>query len=276
MIFYFSGTGNSRWAAKTLAAKTGEELVFIPDTPYSGKPYVLKDDERIGWVFPIHGWRPPQLIRDFIANVRFECDTTSHYQYAVCTAGDSIGKAMDILNEDLTARGLRLDAAFTLIMPESYVGLPMMDVDPQHKETRKKLLARSDLEAYANYITDRKPLDRQQNSDVLHKGPIPWFFSYPVGGFFVKHLIKDKPFYVDESRCVRCGKCAEVCPVGNINGGKGMTPQWKHNGQSVQERHKRCMTCFACYHHCPTHAIEYGKRTRNKGQYFYKEEKNNN
>ena len=31
MIFYFSGTGNTRWIAQQLAEATGEELRFIPD-----------------------------------------------------------------------------------------------------------------------------------------------------------------------------------------------------------------------------------------------------
>ena len=31
MIFYFSGTGNTRWAAKQLAAATEERLLFITE-----------------------------------------------------------------------------------------------------------------------------------------------------------------------------------------------------------------------------------------------------
>ena len=31
MIFYFSGTGNSKWIANQLSKEQKEELVFIPD-----------------------------------------------------------------------------------------------------------------------------------------------------------------------------------------------------------------------------------------------------
>lgn len=31
MIFYFSGTGNTRWAAERVAAATGERLISIAD-----------------------------------------------------------------------------------------------------------------------------------------------------------------------------------------------------------------------------------------------------
>ena len=29
-----------------------------------------------------------------------------------------------------------------------------------------------------------------------------------------------------------------------------------------------CTSCLACYHVCPQHAVQYGKRTKDKGQYF--------
>ena len=82
-----------------------------------------------------------------------------------------------------------------------------------------------------------------------------------LGALFVECLLTDKPFSVDASLCVRCGKCAAVCPVDNIKGGVGELPIWKHN--------KKCMTCFACYHNCPKHAIRYGLMTRGKGQYRF-------
>ena len=40
MIFYFSGTGNTKWAVEKLAEKTGDEVVFLPDV--ANKPYHLK------------------------------------------------------------------------------------------------------------------------------------------------------------------------------------------------------------------------------------------
>ena len=55
MIFYFSGTGNTRWAAEQLAAATQERLLFIPDELNTPCEYTLADDERIGFCFPIHG-----------------------------------------------------------------------------------------------------------------------------------------------------------------------------------------------------------------------------
>ena len=73
MIFYFSGTGNTRWAAERLAQETGEKLLFIPDEMKKGKcEYTLQEGERLGFCFPVHGWQPPHIVREFICNSKFK------------------------------------------------------------------------------------------------------------------------------------------------------------------------------------------------------------
>ena len=292
MIFYFSGTGNTKWAASKLAAATREDLISI--APYMraddsshnlAEPFILKENERLGFVFPVHGWRVPKLVREFISKMKIQrepiqrepTDATAEYKakaddslknrpfaYCVCTAGDSIGLTIENLNEvisqnpSLQALGItEVSSSYSLIMPESYIGLPFMDVDPKEREIRKKENAAQALAVVCEEIFDRK-----EGISRLVKGPIPWFFTKVVGGFFEKVLITDKRFHVEKDRCVKCGICANVCPVGDIKGGHGEYPVWLH--------HKDCLTCFTCYHHCPHHAIEFGNQTQKKGQYYFK------
>ena len=66
MIFYFSGTGNSKWAAKTLALETGDTLVSIPEVIKSDCSFTLEKDEHVGFIFPIHGWRVPNIVKEFL------------------------------------------------------------------------------------------------------------------------------------------------------------------------------------------------------------------
>lgn len=259
MIFYFSGTGNTKWAAEHLSLATNEPLVNMADAINNSKDYCLDSGERIGFCFPVHGWRPPILVRKFIERLHIR-NYSGNYCYAVCTAGDNIGKTIDILRDDLQARGLCLDSAFSLIMPESYVGLPFMDVDKPDNERRKKEQAARNLDEYTPYI-----IERRRGIEKLTRGRWPYINSHIIGSFFTQRLITDKPFHVESTRCVECGKCTEVCPVDDIKGGKGQQPEWKHNGS--------CLTCFSCYHHCPTHAIEFGSRTRDKGQYYFDKNK---
>lgn len=272
MIFYFSGTGNSKWAAKTLALETGDTLVSIPEVINSDCSFTLEKDEHVGFIFPIHGWRVPNIVKEFLTKLTIKTlgeDTShvKHYCFCLVTAGDSIGKAMERFQQQLKSvtvnDALSLKAVCSLIMPESYVGLPGMDVDTKEKELEKKELASKQLKEFSNILKQRPHKDSNQiwGWNQLIRGPIPSFFSGPVGGFFERFLITDKPFHVDNRRCVKCGICANVCPVSDIKGGLGYEPEWLHNG--------KCLTCFSCYHHCPHHAIEFGKRTQKKGQYFY-------
>ena len=291
MIFYFSGTGNTKWAASKLASATHEDLISI--APYMraddsshtlAEPFILKKNERLGFVFPVHGWRVPKLVREFIGKMkvlRAEPDAAGSqtlsdisgssasagsrpFTYCVCTAGDSIGLTIENLNQtisqnpSLQALGItEVSSSYSLIMPESYVGLPFMDVDPKEKEIWKKSKSAQELAVICEEIFDRK-----EGVNRLVKGPIPWFFTKVVGGFFENVLITDKRFHVEKNKCVKCGICANVCPVGDIKGGHGEYPEWLH--------HKDCLTCFTCYHHCPHHAIEFGNQTQKKGQYYFK------
>ena len=272
MIFYFSGTGNSKWAAKTLALETGDTLVSIPEVINSDCSFTLEKDEHVGFIFPIHGWRVPNIVKEFLTKLTIKTlgeDTShvKHYCFCLVTAGDSIGKAMERFQQQLknvtVNDALSLKAVCSLIMPESYVGLPGMDVDTKEKELEKKELASKQLKEFSNILKQRPHKDSNQiwGWNQLIRGPIPSFFSGPVGGFFERFLITDKPFHVDSRRCVKCGICANICPVSDIKGGLGYEPEWLHNG--------KCLTCFSYYHHCPHHAIEFGKRTQKKGQYFY-------
>ena len=116
MIFYFSGTGNTKWAVEKLAEKTGDEVVFLPDV--ANKPYhlKLKPGERLGFCFPVHGWRPPTLVRKFIQQLTVE-NIEDSYVYSLVTAGDNIGETIDILRSDLKERNIPLHSFQSSIVP---------------------------------------------------------------------------------------------------------------------------------------------------------------
>ena len=250
MIFYFSGTGNTRWVAEQIAQAIGEELVFIPDAIRDNKyDYAIDDKESIGFCFPTHGWQPPRIVREFISMLKVE----SRYCWAVTTCGDNMGETMTILNKDLAKVGLQASALFSVIMPESYVCLPFMYTDTEEKEHQKIATARLQLPHIIECIRNRRT-----GVEELEKGATPRLYSYVIGGYFNAKMVTDKKFTVDEDVCIKCGKCVKVCPVDNI---QGTPPEWIHNG--------RCTSCLACYHYCPTHAINFGKITRKRGQYYF-------
>jgi len=260
MIFYFSGTGNTRWASGVLSKKTGEEMVFIPDAIEKGAySYTLKEKERIGFCFPVHGWRPPKIVRGFIEKLHIE-NAQDRYCYALCTCGDNIGECTRELQKSLSKAGLHAESVFSLIMPNTYLGLPGFHLDGKPLENEKIRRAEIQIEKISDLI-----LKKAAGEEMTIKGGHPWMKTYFLGGFFAQFLITDRPFKVDPDKCISCGLCFSACPVGNILWTKGGIPSWKRDGS--------CTSCLSCYHHCPRHAIEYGRNTLKEGQYCYRDNK---
>ena len=182
-----------------------------------------------------------------------------HYCFALCTCGDTVGDTIAILNKELSRHGLRATSAFSLVMPESYVCLPFMYTDTPERERSKIERADKALHDIEDIV-----VRRENGVERLKKGPTPRLYSYVIGGYFNSRMITDRPFRVNDS-CIGCGRCAEVCPTGCVTLDADKRPVWSHDGS--------CTCCLACYHHCPQHAINYGRRTEKRGQYYFKETK---
>lgn len=254
MIFYFSGTGNTLWAARQLATATGDTLVPIASCK-ADTTFTLADNERIGFCFPVHGWQPPRIVRTFIQRMNI-ANTDGHYCYALCTCGDSIGLTMEMLNDELAAKRMHTDSVFSLIMPESYVALPFMYTDTPKRQRSKIAKASEQLKGICEDVANR-----HCGRTETMRGPLPWVLSKVIGRFFNRYMISDKPFKVEQSKCSKCGLCSQVCPVGDIECADHSAPRWNGDG--------RCTTCLSCYHHCPHHAINYGSVTKRRGQYYF-------
>jgi NAD-dependent dihydropyrimidine dehydrogenase PreA subunit/flavodoxin len=257
MIFYFSGTGNTRWAATMLANATGERLLFIPEELEGTCEYTLEADERIGFCFPVHGWQPPRIVRDFVDKLIMHTPSSIHlhYSYILCTCGDSTGLAVKMLADQLANKGIVIQSCQSLIMPESYVCLPFMYTDTPEREREKKEKAKIELEEYVKIV-----VNRQIGYSQLTLGLTPWTFSHIIGAYFNRFMITNRKFTVDTNACIHCGRCAKECPVNDITFDN--IPTWKKDSS--------CTCCLSCYHHCPVHAINYGRITRKRGQYYYK------
>ena len=74
MIFYFSGTGNSRYVAANIGEVQGERLISISKELNLNKDkyeYELQNDEKIIFVYPIYAWAPPAMVVEFMKKINF-------------------------------------------------------------------------------------------------------------------------------------------------------------------------------------------------------------
>ena len=129
MIFYFSGTGNSEWIANQLSKGQNEDLVFIPEAlKNEALEFDLQKDEKIGFVFPIYSWAPPEIVLRFINRISLK-EYQNQYLFFVCSCGDDTGLTQLVLVKALNDKGLLCHAGFSVTMPTNYVLLPGFYVD---------------------------------------------------------------------------------------------------------------------------------------------------
>ena len=69
MIYYFSGTGNSRWVAEQIAKQTNDEVQSIPTVLKNGAPASVAANERVGVVFPVYAWGVPSIVEKFAPSI---------------------------------------------------------------------------------------------------------------------------------------------------------------------------------------------------------------
>lgn len=246
MIIYFSGTGNTRLVAERIAEILGDDIVRIgKDTPTT---LSITEGERVVWAFPVYSWGVPPVMRQFIAQVRFTSLPGNHFM--VCTCGDDAGLTYEMWSNDIEDRGWTPCGGFSVFMPNVYVSLPTFDVDSVQLTQKKLDVAKKRVEEIANAI-------KIEECEVeVYRGVMAKMKTKVIYPWFMRKLTSPEKFRHTDA-CVECGVCERSCPMGNIevrNGG----PRWGDN----------CAMCLACYHSCPQHAIEYGRSTKGKGQYF--------
>ncbi len=251
MLFYFSGTGNSKWIAKQIADNFHDKLYSIPDAISSNfVNFELAEDEKIGFVFPIYSWGVPPIVIDFLHSLSFGNTYHNNYLYFICCCGDETGLAPEQFIDALNAKGIKHNSAFSVIMPNNYVLLPGFDVDSHDVMTSKLAAAPTRI----NQIVEQ--INKGVDINDCYEGSMAWLKSKLIYPLFVKWGISPNKFCVGDN-CNGCKRCERICPTHNIIVNE--KPEWGKN----------CTSCLACYHTCPQNAIRYGRGTKNKGQYFH-------
>jgi flavodoxin/NAD-dependent dihydropyrimidine dehydrogenase PreA subunit len=250
VIFYFSGTGNSKHIAERIADKTGETMVFMSQAEIKGdEVYEIREHETIGFVFPVYWYTLPKLVERFVKQLHLS-GYQNQYMYAIATYGFSAGNVMDRLEKVLKEKKLKLDGAFGVKMVDNYVvGYDIVSLDKQ-----KDLLDKAEVE-----IEKIIPMiEKQESIQYLKKGSLA--FASPLTGYAYRKTDHIKKFHVTQS-CNGCRQCATQCPCDTIEMVNGK-PVWTGD----------CTFCLKCIHGCKQRAVQYGRSTEKRERYQYSRE----
>lgn len=267
MIYYFSGSGNSRILAKLIAKNTGRKLFslnkFMKDNCSFHKGRTLLDcaqplpvpsdeSEPLVFVHPTYGWRQPRLVTSLLAaNAR---QLQGRKLYFVATAGSGFGgsaKYLRRLCQELAAEYMGLA---TIVMPENYTA---MFAIPDESEANNLIQSGQDKAAGVAQAI----LSGERIAADPELCRFAFLLSSVINPLFYTFFVKSNAFYADD-RCDSCRVCELICPLKNIkmetNKNGELRPHWNDN----------CTHCMACINHCPTKAIEYGRASRGKRRYY--------
>ena len=241
-LCYFTGTGNSLYAAQSIAKWIrGCELFAVRDL--IRRPQMLDAYERVGFFFPVYGMGLPHYIGR-LATALEDLDLEGRYLFSILTHGGVPGNAQAQLYRLFLDAGVRLSYINLLLMPKNFTLLykaPSKDSIERTLLAADKRLSQMAADISAGIV--REPRINAKFLDTFNEV----FLS--DGGE------RDERFILTAA-CNGCGQCVGFCPVANIS-------MW----QDRPMFHHRCELCLGCFHRCPQGAINVGRKTIEKRRY---------
>lgn len=248
MIIYFSATGNSKYTAERIACGVNDTTVSMTSCMKNGQFKLhLGEGEALGIVSPTYAWGLPGIVKEFLQ--KLELDRTPSYIWFAATYGTTPGQTGYFTNEILKEKNYPVSAYFSVKMPDTWT--PAYDLSNQAhvKEINEK--AEPQIDFILNQIKNRTKGDFMQRK-------VPVLIAKCFYNMEYDSMRKTSHFAVEDT-CIGCGLCVKNCPVSAIDL-LDKKPIWNK---------ERCVMCLSCLHHCPKFAIQYGKRTKNHGQYIH-------
>ncbi len=247
LIWYFSGTGNARFAANKIAdiAKKNGQIVFVYNMADGEQDFSqINENCLIGFCYPTHGFNAPpnvlRFIRKFPKNRSkiFLLNTRAGMKlFKLHTAGLG-GLALWLPAFLLFLKGYKPIGFRPLDMPSNWIslhpGLTSNAVNFIHQRCRIT------INNFTNKIINKKPVLNGLLWLPLDIAVIPISLAY----YFFGRFFLAKTFYASYN-CTNCGLCIRQCPVSAIQELNGR-PYWTFS----------CESCMKCMNNCPERAIE--------------------
>ena len=156
-----------------------------------------------------------RFVADFLKQIKVKPQT---YIFTAATFGGLPGLAHTQVKEILENRGLSLAAGFSVCMPGNYA--PLYGAPAPQKQEKMFWKEKERIKKIVSAIKEQKRGIFEEKAfmlnfilnKMLYKGGIK---QVPLSG---------KNFWATEA-CTKCGICAKVCPVGNIELIDGK-PKW--------------------------------------------------
>lgn len=250
MILFFSGSGNSEYIAKYLADQLNDETINLGLYLKENKKLEVSSDKPYVIVSPVYVSVLPLVIERQLLTANLKGNKNIYF---IMTCAGSGSSAAPVSAKRLCKKmNLCLMGVRHLSMPQNY----LMYFKTQSKEENDKKFdeALKNLPEICSAIKNEQKIEFH-NPSIVHR----IMAAKPMIILFEKMLYGTKKFKVTD-KCVSCGLCEKLCPQNIIKMVDG-NPKWSK---------KRCLHCTSCINSCPKHAIEFGKKTKDRPRYHAK------
>lgn len=232
---YFSGTGNSKFAAECFCQNYDKDskALSIEDQDAISE---IKRSDLLVFSYPVQYSTVPKILRDFITKNNELW--MNKKVFIIATMGLFSGDGSGILGRLLHGFGAEVIGGLHLKMPDS-IGDEKALKRPLEKN--KELVRAAELK-----IKESVSLLKEGNPTREGLGPL-----YQMAGLFGQRLYfghKTKEYSsklkINADKCVGCGLCVKLCPMNNIT---------VASGKAVSGN--QCTMCYRCINKCPKQAI---------------------
>ncbi len=230
----FSGTGNTKHACEALLSeleKRGHMTSFCPIRADADRPETDGCDCLIVG-YPVHGFNAPKPVLKFLKSLKKTKNATPCYLLRTSGEPLRLNDASGITpRRILKKKGYRVLGEFHYVLPYNIIF--------RHSDG---MASRMELD-----LMRRLPEDAERVAALSERrvkvGPFRRFVSLVCRVEHTAMPVIGRHFKVTE-KCIGCGKCALVCPQGNIR-----------MEQSKPRFGKTCAGCMGCAFSCPQDAV---------------------
>ena len=232
---YFSGTGNTGYCIEKFVHGLDTDADCISIEHPSAVQAMIQSDF-IVLAYPVYFSNLPKIMRGFLENNRIVFSEKK--VFILSTMGLFSGDGMGCAARLLKKYGAEIVGGLHLKMPDCIGDEKLLKKTKEENRILVKLAEEKIKKAAQAFKSGQAP--REGLSFLSHMaglfGQRLWF-SHKT-----KHY-SDK-LKISSEKCVGCGVCIKLCPMGNLS---------VDNQMAVH--HNRCTMCYRCICHCPHQAI---------------------